>query len=322
MPTPFSLTTPLPPDTLRFEAMTHVSALSTLGDTRLQLLSDKATVDPDKLLGQLVELQVVLREGGKRHLSGYVTRFGIDRHQGRYFGYQAELRPWLWFLTRTSDCRIFQDKTVREIVELVFKDHAAIANYEFKLTRSYRKRVYCVQYRETDFNFVARLLEDEGIYWFFRHEAGSHKLVIADSAAAHQPMPGDRKLPYFDNAGQAPPDIEYVSHWNFARSVKAGKSALSSYDFEKPSSALLVTQAASATHDQGRSGSLRLRRRLQRQGRWPAAVRRPARRTAVPHRQHDRAQQRAGAGQRADLHPGNATRAPTRTPNTSARSWR
>jgi type VI secretion system secreted protein VgrG len=249
MPTPFSLTTPLPPNTLRFEAMTHVSALCTLDDTRLQLLGEKPNVQPDKLLGQLVELSVVLKDGSKRHLNGYVTRFGIGRHQGRWFGYQAELRPWLWFLTRSSDCRIFQEQTVKEIVETVFADYGAIANFEFVLTRSYRKRVYCVQYRETDFNFVARLLEDEGIGWFFRYEAGSHKLILCDSPSAHQPMPGAAELPYYDNTGQMPNSVEYVSSWNFARSVKPGKAVLTSYDFEKPSASLLVDQAAAATHD-------------------------------------------------------------------------
>ncbi len=249
MPTPFSLTTPLPPNALRFEAMTHVSALCTLDDTRLQLLGEKHNVQPDKLLGQLVELSVVLKDGGKRHLNGYVTRFGIGRHQGRWFGYQAELRPWLWFLTRSSDCRIFQEQTVKEIVETVFADYGAIANFEFVLTRSYRKRVYCVQYRETDFNFVARLLEDEGIGWFFRYEAGSHKLVLCDSPSAHLPMPGPTELPYYDNTGQMPNNVEYVSSWNFSRGVKSGKAVLTSYDFEKPSSSLLVDQAAPATHD-------------------------------------------------------------------------
>ncbi len=251
MPTPFSLTTPLPAGALRFEAMTHVSALCTLDDTRLQLLGEKPNVEPDKLLGQLVGLSTVLKNGSKRHLNGYVTRFGIGRHQGRWFGYQAELRPWLWFLTRSSDCRIFQDQTVKEIVETVFADYGAIANFEFVLTRSYRKRVYCVQYRETDFNFVARLLEDEGIGWFFRYEAGSHKLILGDSPSAHQAMPGAAELPYYDNTGQMPHNLEFVSHWNFSRSVKAGKSVLTSYNFEKPSTSLLVDQSAPAPYELG-----------------------------------------------------------------------
>jgi len=241
-PTPFKLTTALPPADLRFESMTHASALSALEETQLHLLSEKSDLSPDKLLGQTVDLAVLLRDGKKRHFCGYVTRFGIGPNQGRWYGYQATVRPWLWFLTRTADCRIFQEQTVREIVEAVFKDHEAVASYEFKLVRSYRKRNYCVQYRETDFNFVARLLEDEGIYWYFEHSEGAHKLILVDAPDAHQPIAGDPKLPYYDNAGQVPPDIESVSNWQFTRSVKPGKTVLTSYDFERPSTKLKVEQ--------------------------------------------------------------------------------
>ncbi|HTP70751.1 MAG TPA: type VI secretion system tip protein TssI/VgrG, partial [Burkholderiaceae bacterium] len=242
-PTPFSLTTPLPATDLRFESMSHSSGLSVLEEMQLNLLSEKSDINPDKLLGQPIDLSVLLRDAGaKRHFCGLVTRFGIGRHQGKYFGYQAVVRPWLWFLTRTADCRIFQDMTVPEIVESVFKDHAAIANYELKLVRSYRKRVYCVQYRETDFNFVARLMEDEGIYWYFEHGPKEHKLMLVDAPSAHHAIDGIKKLPFYDNEGQASPDIDCVSLWECSRAVKAGKTALTSYDFERPSTALLVKQ--------------------------------------------------------------------------------
>ncbi|MCG3188296.1 MAG: hypothetical protein LKCHEGNO_00268 [Burkholderiaceae bacterium] len=248
-PTPFTLTTPLPAADLRFESMSHSSGLSVLEETQLNLVSEKADIDPDKLLGQTVGLAVLLRDAGaKRHFSGYITRFGIGRHQGKYFGYHAVVRPWLWFLTRTTDCRIFQDQSVPEIVEAVFKDHAAIAQYELKLVRSYRKRVYCVQYRETDFAFVARLMEDEGIYWYFEHGPQAHKLMIVDAPSAHQPIDGIKKLPFYDNEGQAAPDVDTVSSWQCTRAVKAGKTGLTSYDFERPSTPLLVKQLHDRDH--------------------------------------------------------------------------
>jgi len=248
-PTPFTLTTPLPAKDLSFESMSHSSGLSVLEETQLSLLSEKADIDPDKLLGQTLDLAVLLRDAGaKRHFGGYVTRFGIGRHQGKYFGYRAVVRPWLWFLTRTSDCRIFQDQTVPEIVEAVFKDHSAIAQYELKLVRSYRKRTYCVQYRETDFDFVARLMEDEGIYWYFEHGPREHKLMIVDASSAHQPIDGIKKVPFFDNEGQAAPDTDTVSQWECMRAVKAGKTGLTSYDFERPSTPLLVKQAHDRDH--------------------------------------------------------------------------
>lgn len=249
MPQPFNLRTPLSPADLRFESMTHSAALNALEEMQLLAVSTRADIDTDKLLGELAEVEINLRDGKKRVISGYITRFGMGVHKGRYFGYQAVVRPWLWFLTRTSDCRIFQEQTVQEIVEAVFADHSAIAKYEFKLVRQYRKRTYCVQYRETDFNFVARLLEDEGIAWYFEHSpGGDHKLMLVDDISCHQPIEGDDTLRYYANVGQVPPDTEYVSHWNFTRTVKPGVAALTSYDFENPGLRLDVERAATRHH--------------------------------------------------------------------------
>jgi type VI secretion system secreted protein VgrG len=247
---PFTLTTPLPAGDLVFASISHNSRLSTLEQAELALTSNRADIDPNKLLGKPMSLAIELRGGTKRHVHGYVTRFGAGMHKGRQFGWQATLRPWLWFLTRTNDCRIFQDMTAPEIVEAVFKDHAAIADYELKLVKSYRKRVYCVQYRESDFNFVARLMEDEGIYWYFEHSDGGHKLILVDDASSHDPVEGPASLPHYDNAGQAPPDSDYVTHWRFAQEVQSGKTVLSSYDFERPTASLLAETEHPRQHEQ------------------------------------------------------------------------
>jgi type VI secretion system secreted protein VgrG len=249
MPIPFSLTTPLPPEDLRFDSMQHTAGVSTLEETQLFLLSDKPDLAPEKLLGQPVNIKLQLRDGAVRHLCGLVTRFGLGRHQGRHFGYLAEVRPWLWFLTRRSDCRIFQEMTVPDIVKKVFGHYGGIAAHEFRLTGSYRTRDYTVQYRETDFNFVARLMEDEGIYWYFEHAEGEHKLIVADSPSALSPAPHAEKLPYYGNAGQASPDVDIVTDWNFAREVRPGRTGLRSYNFETPSNTLGVDSAESRAHD-------------------------------------------------------------------------
>jgi type VI secretion system secreted protein VgrG len=239
MPEPITLTSPLPAADLQFESMTASAGLSLLGEIQLTLTSLKPDLKPEDLLGKAVTVHVALRDDEKRHFNGYVTRFAIGAHRGRHFGYQATVRPWLWFLTRTSDCRIFQELSVPDIVKKVFEDHS-IANFEFKLFRSYRKWTYCVQYRESDFNFVARLLEHEGIYWYFKHTDGQHKLILVDSQSAHDAVPGHDTLPFFENSEVAPPDVEYVSNWTFSREVKTGKAALTSYDFERPSASLKV----------------------------------------------------------------------------------
>ena len=179
MPVPITLKSPLPAKDLMFESMTASAGLSMLGEMQLGLVSEKPDLKPEDLLGKPMTVSVALRDDKQRHFHGFVTRFGIGAHRGRYFGYQASVRPWLWFLTRTADCRIFQEQSVPDIVKKVFEDHGN-ASFEFKLFRSYRKWVYCVQYRETDYNFIARLLEHEGIYWYIEHGEGTSKVVMVD----------------------------------------------------------------------------------------------------------------------------------------------
>ncbi len=250
MPHPITLTSPLPPEDLRFESCTFSEGLSTLGEMQLTLVSERADIKPEDLLGKPVTVTMEMRDDSKRHIHGYVTRFGLGRHRGRHHGYRATVRPWLWFLTRTTDCRIFQEQTVPDIVKKVFEDHG-IANFEFKLFRSYRKWTYCVQYRESDYNFVARMLEHEGIYWHFEHTDSSHKLVLVDSQSAHDPAPGCDCLPYYEMEAEAPDDLDIVSNWVFEREVRTGKVATTSYDFERPSTSLAADRAMSRSHDLG-----------------------------------------------------------------------
>ncbi|HEX7438374.1 MAG TPA: type VI secretion system tip protein TssI/VgrG, partial [Caldimonas sp.] len=242
MPPPITLKSPLPAADLLFESMTSSAGLSSLGETQLNLLSAKPDLKPEDLLGKAVTVTVQLRGDAKRHFNGFVSRFGAGRHQGRYFAYQATVNPWLWFLTRTSDCRIFQDQTVPDIVKKVFEDHG-IAKFEFKLFRTYQKWVYCVQYRESDYNFVARLLEHEGIYWYFEHKDGEHKLVLVDSQSAHDAAKSCESLPYVEQGTETAPDTDCVSDWRFSQEVRSGKVALTSYDFERPSTDLKVDAA-------------------------------------------------------------------------------
>jgi type VI secretion system secreted protein VgrG len=244
MQSPIRIATPLAPEDLMFESMSVTSGLSTLGEMRLTLLSPKPDLKAPELLGQPVSVQVLRRDESLRYFNGHVTRFGIDGHNGRHYRYQAVVRPWLWFLTRTADCRIFQNLTVPDIVKQVFADHG-MANVEFNLFRSYRQWVYCVQYRESDYNFIARLLEHEGIYWYFEHVEGQHKLRLVDSQSAHDAVPNYKSLPYFPNIEHLPPDTDYVSRWASAMSVQSGKVVLRSYDFERPAMKL----EAKAAHE-------------------------------------------------------------------------
>ncbi|MGC4061916.1 MAG: type VI secretion system tip protein TssI/VgrG [Aquabacterium sp.] len=247
---PITISSPLPADDLFLASLNVTEGLSQLGGMQLSLLSEKPDLKPTDLLGKPLTVTMHLGDDSKRHVHGYVTRFGLGTPRGRYFAYQAEVRPWLWFLTRTADCRIFQEMTVPDIVKKVFDDHASVAHVKLKLFRTYRPWVYCVQYRESDFQFVTRLLEHEGIYWYFEHQDGKHELVLMDSLSAHDPITGEASIRYIEDANNAPPDQAYISGWTFTQEVKTGKTVLTSYDFERPATSLLVDASLSRSHDQ------------------------------------------------------------------------
>lgn len=246
--------TPLGKDDLLFQNMSGKEELGRLFDYQIEALSLKNDIDPAKLLGKNVTVKLELPDGGHRHFDGYVTRFGAVGAHGRHTRYQIEARPWLWLLTLTSDCRIFQDKTVPEIVKEIF-DKYPNAVFENRLTSSYRKWEYCVQYRETDFNFVSRLMEQEGIYYFFTHADNKHTLVLADSGSAHEPFPGYEQIPFIAQDQSTRLEQECINAWRFSRRIEPGKVVLDDFDFKKPSTDLQVRTKidrdnAEANHEQ------------------------------------------------------------------------
>ena len=247
MNTQITVTTPLPPHALRAESVDFSGGLSQLGEMTLELLSGQADLDANALLGRPIAVTIARDRDADQHFHGYVTRFSLGASRGRHFGYQAVVRPWLWFLTRTADCRVFQSLDVPAIVRQVFDDNG-FSDFDFRLFRTYRQRVYCVQYRESDFSFVARLLEDEGICWYFEHAASRHTLVLTDSTSAHEPIDGEARLPFFENLRSVPPDLEFVSRWQVAREVRTGRTALRSYDFERQAVDLGVEAALARPH--------------------------------------------------------------------------
>jgi len=220
---------------LLFHAMHAREEVGRLGEFDVNLLSEKPSLETADILGQNVTVTLAINDDVERHFNGFVTRFSQGGKYGRYFRYHARVSPWLWYLTRTADCRIFQDMNVPDILKDVFAD-LGFADVSFELTGSYPTRTYCVQYRETDFNFVSRLLEDEGLYYFFRHEAKKHVMVITDSYAKHEAAPGYETVDYVAaGSTQLRPNYEHISSWDFAREVQSGLFVLDDYDFEMPS---------------------------------------------------------------------------------------
>jgi type VI secretion system secreted protein VgrG len=240
--------TPLGAGVLLFYRMTASEELSRLSEFEIDVLSEKGDIAPNKILGKNVTVKLELHDDSARHFNGYVTRFQQAGMHGRYHAYHATVRPWLWFLTRTADCRIFQEKTAPEIIKQVFDDHKTVADIKDELTFPYRKRTYCVQYRETDFDFVSRLMEQEGIYYFFKHVEGRHTLVLADAYSAHAPAKGYETLPYIDSERLVRPEQEYIGRWTHACEIQPGKYEIDDYDFERPSVELAVRKTMAREH--------------------------------------------------------------------------
>lgn len=234
MPRVMEIVTPLGEDVLLFHGMHGREELSRVSEYQFDLLSTRNDIDVDEILGKNVTMKLALPDDATRSFNGFVTRFSQHGTVGRYHRYAATVRPWLWFLTRTADCRIFQAMTVPEIVQAVFSDHST-ADFALELTGSYRTWDYCVQYRETDFNFVSRLLEQEGIYYYFRHTDGHNTLVLTDSPSQHVGFPGYEELPFIAPGRLARPEREHVSSWEFSREIQPGAYVHDDYDLERPS---------------------------------------------------------------------------------------
>ncbi|MFL6965440.1 type VI secretion system tip protein TssI/VgrG [Pseudomonas alvandae] len=243
------ITSPLGPEVLLLKDMGGGEELGRLFNYELQLHSLDNAIDLNQVLGKPMCVSVQLDGGGERHFHGIVARFSQNVDQGQFASYQATLRPWLWLLTRTSDCRIFQNLTIPQIIKQVFRD-LGFSDFEDALSRPYREWEYCVQYRETSFDFVSRLMEQEGIYYFFRHEQGRHVLVLADAYGAHTTAPGYGSVPYYPKNEQQR-ERDHIHDWHLAQEVQPGSLELNDYDFQRPSARIDVRSAMPRPHAAG-----------------------------------------------------------------------
>ncbi len=181
---PIRVNTPLDPDVLLLERMTGHEDVSKPFEFTLEMLSLNAAIDPADLLRKPITVEMDLPDGSVRYINGIVRRF-VQLGRGVTFTtYIAEVVPTIWLLSLSSDCRIFQSKKASDIVKQVFDDYS-IKDYKVSLTATdYPVREYCVQYRETHLDFISRLLEEEGIFYFFEHANGKHTIVLADAPSA------------------------------------------------------------------------------------------------------------------------------------------
>jgi type VI secretion system secreted protein VgrG len=245
--------TPLGTDAL---LLTHFSAheqVSRLFEYDLQMLSDAGDLSADKILGQPVTVMFQLPDNtSNRYFNGYVTEFSQTGYEERHHRYQATVRPWFWFLTRTSDCRIFQGKSIPDIFQAVVAQYG-FSDFKLKLSGSYSPRDYCVQYRETDFNFLSRLLEFEGIHYFFEHQDGKHLMILADDANAHSKFKGYETVPYYPpSSSDVQRERDHLTSWIQSKSVQSGAYVTTDYDFSAPKKSLLQSSSISKPHAQSK----------------------------------------------------------------------
>jgi type VI secretion system secreted protein VgrG len=227
---PMAVTTPLGKDALLLVGFSGQEAISQLFAFQLELLAENKTdVAFDKLLGQGVVVQLVLPQGKKRTFSGIVSRLSQGERDDIFTAYRLEMVPPCWLLTRRFQSRIFQQMTVPDILKKVL----AGLDVAYEIQGTFYPRDYCVQYRESDWDFASRLMEEEGIYYFFKHEGGACKLVLATTPTSHPDLPGGSKLIYEKVLGGGRPE-DRVTEWEKVQELRSGKVTLWDHCFELP----------------------------------------------------------------------------------------
>jgi type VI secretion system secreted protein VgrG len=234
-----AIATPLGPDVLLLEGFRGSEGISELFRFELDLLAElDRVIDFDAIVGSNVTLRLKTPTG-ERFFNGIVSRFSEGASDETFTTYHAEMVPTLWLGTQTADCRIFQFQKPPEIIERVLTD-LGITDVRLDLARTYPVREYCVQYRETAFNFIARLMEQYGIFYYFEHENGKHTLVLADDPAAHAVCPGQARARFHRPLGAAVLREDVVTGLQREQVTRPGKYALTDYNFETPAVSLDV----------------------------------------------------------------------------------
>jgi type VI secretion system secreted protein VgrG len=215
-------------------AMSFSEELSTPFTYNLEVASDKKDLDPKKFLGEPVTVKVAIEGGEPRFFSGWVSEFYMLGAIFENTVYRMVLRPWLAFLQNSADCQIYMNKTVPDIIAEVFR-RAGISDFDPQLSGDYQPpREYTVQYRESDFNFVSRLMEAEGIYYYFRHLDGLHELVMCDTIVQHEPVEKYEEILFLPKGDRRRFQVEYIHNWQSRHRTVTGGVQLLDFDFNDP----------------------------------------------------------------------------------------
>ncbi|WIM55699.1 type VI secretion system tip protein TssI/VgrG [Pantoea anthophila] len=238
------ITAQLPADGLLFHTLKGTEALSHPFVLTAELLSTDARIDRHALLGQPVTFTLptdgLMSALSPRYLNGKITRVAVRSQElngTRYACYELTVEPDLWPMKRDRNLRIFQSQTVPQIVQTLLKEYGV--SVETRLAGSYRVWEYCVQYQESSLDFISRLMELEGMYYFFRHEADKHTLVLCDAPDQHQAFPGYETIAYHVTPSGGVVTEEGISQWSLSESVTPGMYSTDDYDFRKPNAWML-----------------------------------------------------------------------------------
>ncbi len=246
---------------LLLERFSGAETLSQPFEFKLTMLSTNFSVDIKSLLRTSVTITLIMADGTSRYFNAIFSTItqakagadtkiksqagGIGNPDEELAVYEAIVVPKLWLLSLDCDCKIFQTMTVQAIVEKVLQDKG-VTDFSFRLNGSYTAREYCVQYRESSLDFISRLLEEEGIFYFFEHTDTKHTLVFSDKSSVLPVCPDQATAEYsYDGDGWVGEGIEGVASLERIESAYTGKAALTDYYFETPSLSLMSTLADS-----------------------------------------------------------------------------
>ncbi|MEO6811369.1 MAG: type VI secretion system tip protein TssI/VgrG [Isosphaeraceae bacterium] len=233
-----SVKTPLGPDVLLLRGLSGHEAISQLFNFRLDLaVENGTTVSFDKLLGQPISASMTLHQEKTRYFNGICSRVSEGGQDATFTYYRMMIVPQLWFLTRIAQSRIFQHLSIPDILKKVLK--GLDVTYEIKGT--FQPRDFCVQYRETDFNFASRLMEEEGLFYFFKHTSSGHQMVIGNTPQSHPDLPEQSQVE-FDVSSSAEHRGDRITTWEKVQELRPGKYTLWDHSFELPHKHLEASQ--------------------------------------------------------------------------------
>ena len=227
-----------PEQQLLLESFKGTEGLSRAYNFELLLVCQDSGVELKSMMGQHVVLEIELADASPRYLAGYLTRFASIGSDGGMARYTATLNPWFSMLKNRFDTRIFQGCTVEDVVTQVFALCTAFSRHEFRLSKPLKHYTYITQYRESDFNFVQRLLEEEGMFYYFEHTAEGHTMIICDDSSTLVPLPEQPQIRF--HTASVTETADSITQWSGNRQLQSGKIAVQTFDYRQPSNRLPV----------------------------------------------------------------------------------